>query len=94
MNMVMDLRENLTMQIRPNSHASEYLEAVIGRKDLELLKSILARHLGPTDKEPGREADFPIAIRSLVDDLGGLRTGQSFFYRQEADHVLYAVLWP
>jgi hypothetical protein len=94
MDMIMDLRENLTMEIRPNSRGLEYLEAVIGKKDLESLKSFLTKHLGPAAKEPGIEANFPAGIRGLVDAIGGLRIDQGFFYRQEGNNIFYAVLWP
>ena len=94
MNMIAELRENLTMEIRPNSRGLEYLEAVIGRNDLESLKSILTRHLGPAAKEPGMDANLPKKIQSLVDSMGGLRGEQSFFYMQEDNRVVYAALWP
>jgi len=66
-----------------DSRGSEYLEAVIGRNDLKSLKAILTKHLGPAAKEPGMEANFSVGIRCLVDAIGGLRMGQSFFYRQK-----------
>ena len=94
MNMGTELRENLTMEIRPNSRGSGYLEAVTGRKDLELLKAIWTKHLGPAPKEPGIEANFSVGIRSLVNAIGGLRFNQSFFYRQEGNNIFYAALWP
>jgi hypothetical protein len=65
MNMIDEIKKTLEMEIRPNSQGSEYLEAVIDTKDIELLNS-----------------------------LGGLRKGQSFFYRQVGHQVIYAALWP
>jgi hypothetical protein len=94
MELILDLRENLPMQIRPNSCGSEYLEAVIGRKELGLLDSLLVKHLGPPAKVPGIEVDLPAGVQKLIDDIGGLRTDQSFFYKQEANRVFFAVLWP
>ena len=66
MDMIMDLRENQTMEIRPNSRGLEYLEAVIGRNDLESLKAILTKHLGPAAKEPGIEAELPGQLQTQV----------------------------
>jgi hypothetical protein len=95
MNMIKEIRENLGMEIRPNSLGSEYLEAVVRKDDIELLNSLLTKHLGPAAKEPGKEANFPIEIQTLVDSMGGLRIKQSFFFKQEDDHkVVYAALWP
>ena len=93
--MIEELRGTLKMEIRPNSRGLEYLEAAIQKNDLELLKSLLTKHLGPAAKEPGIEVTFLIEIQRLVDSMGGLRIEQSFFYRQrEDDQVLYAALWP
>ena len=90
MNMIDEIKETFTMEIRPNSQGSEYLEAVMNTKDIESLVSLLERFLGAAAKEPGLSK----GIENLVDSLGGLRKGQSFFCRQEGDHVMYAALWP
>jgi len=92
--MIDELKEALSMEIRPNSQGSEYLEAVIDMKDIELLNSLLKRYLGSAAKERGKEANLPKEIEEFVDSLGGLRKGQSFFYRQEGHQVIYAALWP
>jgi len=92
--MIDELKEALSMEIRPNSQGSEYLEAVIDTKDIELLNSLLKRYLGSAAKERGKEANLPKEIEEFVDSLGGLRKGQSFFYRQEGHQVIYAALWP
>jgi len=94
MNMIDEIKEALSMEIRPNSQGSEYLEAVIDTKDVELLNSLLKRYLGPAAKERGKEANLPREIEEFVDSMGGLRKGQSFFYRQEGHQVIYAALWP
>ncbi len=94
MSLIEELREALRMEIRANSQGLEYLEAVLDRKDLELLNSLLEKHLGPAAKESGKEANLPEEIKELVDSLGGLRKEQSFFYRREGDRVTYAALWP
>jgi hypothetical protein len=59
-----------------------------------LLHSLLSKHLGPAAKESGKEANLPKEIEELVDALGGLRNEQSFFYRQDGQQVIYAVIWP
>ncbi|MBP1696308.1 MAG: hypothetical protein H6Q41_1496 [Deltaproteobacteria bacterium] len=94
MNMIDEIRETFKMEIRPNSRGSDYLEAVMDTKDIELLNSLLKRYLGPAAKERGKEANLPKEIEELVDSLGGLRREQSFFYRQEGHQVVYAALWP
>jgi hypothetical protein len=92
--MIDEIRETFKMEIRPNSRGSDYLEAVMDTKDIELLNSLLKRYLGPAAKERGKEANLPKEIEELVDSLGGLRREQSFFYRQEGHQVVYAALWP
>jgi hypothetical protein len=94
MNLIEGIRESINMEIRPNSKGSEYLEAVICRRDLESLDSILKRHLGLAAKEFGKEATLPEEIEKIVDQLGGLRIEQSFYYRKEGVEVTYAALWP
>ncbi len=91
--MIDEIKETFKMEIRPNSR-SGYLEAVMDAKDMELLSSLLKRYLGPAAKEHGREVDLPKEIEELVDSLGGLRKGQSFFYRNEGHQIVYAALWP
>ena len=94
MNMVEEIKGTLRMEIRPNLQGGEYLEAVMNKKDLELLHSLLKKHLGPAAKESGKEANLPKEIQKSVDFLGGLRNEQSFFYRQDGNQVIYAALWP
>ena len=94
MNLIEEIREALSMEIRSNSQGSEYLEAVINTKDLELLNSLLRKYLGAAAKENGKEAHLPKEIQNIVDLLGGLRNEQSFFYRQDGNKVTYGVIWP
>ena len=94
MNMIDEIKETVSMEIRSNSRGSEYLEAVINTKDIELLNSLLKRYLGSAAKEHGKKANLPKEIEELVDSLGGVRKGQSFFYRQDGHQLIYAALWP
>ncbi|MCJ7803207.1 MAG: hypothetical protein MUP18_01270 [Desulfobacterales bacterium] len=94
MNLIEELKGSLRMEIRPNSQGLEYLEAVLDKKDLELLNSLLKNYLGPAAKESGKEANLPKEIQKLVDSLGGVRNEQSFFYRQDGHQVIYAAIWP
>jgi len=94
MNLIEEIKETLNMEVRPNSQGSEYLEAVINQKDLELLLSLLKKDLGPAAKESGKEANLPEDIQKMVEILGGLRKEQTFFYRQDGNKVIYAALWP
>jgi hypothetical protein len=94
MNLIEEIKEALSMEIRSNSRGLEYLEAVINTKDLELLNSLLGKYLGSAAKECGKEANLPKEIQNIVDSLGGLRNEQSFFYRQDGDQVIYATIWP
>ena len=95
MNLIEELRATLRMEVRGNSRGNEYLEAVIGRNDLELLQPLLTKYFGLAAKEPGSQATLPLEIQGLVDSMGGLRVGQAFFYkRAEGQQFLYAALWP
>ncbi len=94
MDMIEEIKETLTMEIRSDSKDFEYLEAVVKRKDLELLNSLLKKYLGPAAKESGKEVKLPKVIQELVDSLGGLRDEQSFFYKQDGKTVTYAAIWP
>jgi hypothetical protein len=94
MNMIEEIKKTLEMEIRQNSQGPEYLEAVLHEKDLELLKALLEKHLGPSAKESGKEANLPKEIQELVDALGGLRNEQSFFYKRDGNQVIFAAIWP
>ena len=91
---IKEVRRIPGIEIRPNSKEPEYFEAVINKGDLELLLSLLRKHLGPAAKEAGKEAKLPIEIQGRINDLGGLRIEQSFFYRREGNQVIFATLWP
>ncbi len=94
MNLIKEIKGALSMEIRPNSQGTEYLEAVINTKDLELLHSLLRKYLGSAAKESGKEANLKKEIQILVDSLGGLRNEQSFFYREDGSQLFYAAIWP
>jgi hypothetical protein len=94
MNLITEIKKTVRMEIRATSHGTEYLEAVITLEDLEVLHSLLRKHLGPATKESGKEVSFPQGIRELIDSLGGLRVEQSFFYKQDGKQVTYAAIWP
>jgi hypothetical protein len=94
MDMIKEIRRIPGIEIRPNSKEPEYFEAVIRKEDLELLLSILRKHLGPAVHEPGKEVKLPIEIQSGINSWGGLRIEQSFFYKKETKQVIYATLWP
>jgi len=94
MNLIEEVKETIRMEIRLNSQGLEYLEAVVDRTELELLQTILTKHLGLAAKKPGENTKLPKEIQRLVDGLGGLRIEQSFFYKEEGTQVIYAALWP
>jgi hypothetical protein len=94
MSLIEEIKQALTMEVRENSKGLDYLEAVVHRKDLALLNSLLEKHIGPAAKESRKEANLPKEIKELVDSLGGLRNEQSFFYRRDDNQVIYAAIWP
>ncbi len=94
MNLIEEIKGSLVLEVRPNSQGAKYLEAVIQQKDLERIHSLLKKHLGPAAKEADKESNLPEEIEKLVDHLGGLRKEQSFYFRQDGNHVTYAALWP
>jgi hypothetical protein len=94
MTLIEEMKEKVTMEIRPNSRGAEYLEAVIKRDDLEALTAILTKHLGGPAKAPGKEGVLPKKIQPIVQALGSLRIEQSFYYKEEKDEIIYVALWP
>ena len=94
MNMIEEIKSTLWIETRLKSRELEYLEGVIYREDLEKLNSLLKKYLGPPVKESGRGTYLPKEIRGIIDNLGGLRKEQSFFYKQEGAQVVYAAIWP
>ncbi len=94
MNVIEEIKKTLKMEVRSNSRGKEYLEAVVDRKDLKSLQSILIRHLGAAAKELGKEMKLPDEIQRKADAVGGLRIEQSFFYKRAKSTVTFAALWP
>lgn len=94
MNLIEEIKKTLTMEIRTSSKEKEYLEAVVNRRDLGSLQSVLEKYLGTPAKEPGKEVKLPKEIQKRVDAMGGLRIEQSFFYKKEGSKVAFAALWP
>ena len=94
MTLIEDIKENVELEIRPNSRGAEYLEAVMDTKNLPSLVSIVKKHLGPPAKEGGKPVDLPTPIQKIVDGLGGLRIEQSFFCKKEGAQVTFVALWP
>ena len=94
MTLIEEIKEKVAMEIRPNSRGTEYLEAVIKRDDLEVLTTILTKHLGVAAKAPGKEVALPKKIQPIVHALGSLRIEQSFYYKEEKGKIIYAALWP
>jgi hypothetical protein len=88
------IKETFSMEIRRDCQKPEYFEAVINKKDLRSLKSILKKELGRAAKEPGKEANLPMETQRFVDSSGGLRINQSFFYKKTGNQVIFAALWP
>ncbi len=94
MNLVDEIKEKIDLEIRPNSKIPEYMEAVVRKENLESLIALLTNHLGPAAKRPGVEPTLPEEIGELVDQLGGLRIEQSFYYKKNDHDLIYAALWP
>jgi len=94
MDAIVEITEKLKLEIRSNSPEAAYLEAVVERKDLEGLNSILTKHFGAPAKGAGKNAKFAKGIQKLVDSLGGLRAEQSFYFIEKDGFILYAALWP
>jgi hypothetical protein len=89
MSLIEEIVEALSMDIRGNSRGLEYLEAVLDRKDLALLNSLLEKHIGLAAKESGKEQNLPREINELVDSLqargrsGDLRCALALAVRSE-----------
>ena len=94
MTLIEEITSKLKLEVRSNSKGTEYLDAVLTKKDLESVISLLTKHLGAAAKEAGKQANLSGEIQKVVDWLGGLRLGQSFFYKKEGKQVFYAALWP
>jgi hypothetical protein len=94
MRFIDEMKEKLSLEIRSSVQDTNYFEAVIERKDLAVIQSILTCHLGPAAKEPGKEAAFSKEIQEVVNTLGGIRGDQSFYYKKEGKQVAYTALWP
>lgn len=91
--MIEEIRNNVDMHIRPNSVGDEYLEAVIKKKDLDYINSILKKYLGSETKISFAKSYTP-EIQKTLDTIGGLRADQSFFFKKDDGKIIFAALWP
>ncbi len=89
-----DLKNGIALEVRPNSKANEYLEAVIDKANLGSLTSNLENKFGVPAKAPNKKGEYPKNIQTLVNSIGGLRGDQSFYYKKDGSKIYYAVLWP
>ena len=94
MTLIEEIKSKLKLEIRSYSKGTEYLEAVLTKKDLESVTSLLTKHLGAATKEPGKKANLSGEVQKVADGLGGLWPDQSFFYKKEGKQIFYAALWP
>ena len=94
MHIIDEIKAGVQLEIRPSSKGLEYLEAVVLKKDLPQLTSILTNCFLKAAKEPGKKAKFSPRIQEIVESFGGLRLEQSFYCKEDGDTVLYAALWP
>lgn len=82
-------------EIRSAPTATDRLEAVIARPELERVCGLLQEALGPAAKAFGKPVQLEPAAQRVADQLGGIRTDQCLFFKPEANGVsAYAVLWP
>ena len=94
MDLIEELKSSVTLDVRPVSKNSEYLEAVANYRDIGQIETILTRHLGEPHKGPGQVFLFDAEIRQVVDAVGGLMIEQTLFYRKDNGAIFYAMLWP
>jgi hypothetical protein len=95
MKLVDEIKNALELEQRTPEDSEKYFEAVFQSKDTDALCAILKKHLGESLKPPGKGAKFPKEVGMLVDNIGGLRSEQSFYFKQEpGGEYIYAALWP
>ena len=71
---------------------TDYLEAVVEKDFVEPLCKILTEYFGGPLK-PGGQPPSGKASR-IAQPHGGVRTDQAMYFRQDAEHDEYALLWP
>ena len=82
------------VEVRPSDDPDRYFEAVLESKDLDRLVSIVKENYESL-KSPGKRVKLSKNINELVDNIGGLRPEQSFYFKQEAGgEYTYVALWP
>lgn len=83
------------VETREASPSGDYLEGVLSREDLGACCELLSGAFGPAAKEFGKVVRFTRQCQAMVDALGGIRTDQCLFIKEEANRpVAFAALWP
>ena len=82
-------------EVRSAPTATDRLEVVVARRDLDRVCQLLQEAFGPAAKEFGKPSKFDATAQKVVEQLGGIRQDQCLFLKPDASaEVAYAVLWP
>jgi hypothetical protein len=82
-------------EVRSSPTATDRLEVVIARRDLDRACELLRDAFGPAAKEFGKPSTLDAAARKVVEQLGGIRQDQCLYLQPSAGaEITYAVLWP
>ena len=82
-------------EVRSAPTATDRLEVVVARRDLDRVCELLREAFGPAVKEFGKPSKLDATAQKVVEQLGGIRQDQCLFLRPETGTgVTYAVLWP
>jgi len=68
------------------------LEAVVDKDELEKLTARLEKFFGAPVFPP--ENRLTLAMRQAIDGFGGIMPGQTLYYRNQGEEIIFAMLWP
>lgn len=71
---------------------NNYFEAVMAQAELVKLIGILEKFFSSTISPS--ENKLPAHIEKEINDLGGIFAGQSLYFNNQGDNILFAMLWP
>lgn len=72
--------------------SDNYFEAVISNDELAKLTASLKRFFGPPVWPSQNELSFK--IQETIKDFGGIKIGQTLYFWNEGNDILFAMLWP
>ncbi len=89
------IKEKINVNVREDFPEGDYLDSVIQSSDVAAAENILNEHLGTLVRDNiGNYPDISKDLKDVVEELGGIWEGQSMYFKEDGNRLVYALLRP